>query len=237
MHENKLSMMVQGHEIWLEKKETGNGSAQLSLMFGHNMRRDGAVDAKRLLANVFDQNGGKVDAELLSGQESNTLEFKAAKDGFYTAFVDMGVTIWCKNNEGYKEGPKFKYKDVTYSGAFHQMAKYIVAVGNAGEYKSSPLHGILEIIPKEPNCQVGSDALFTVMYEDKPLIGVEVKAVSKNEGKEMALVKTDRSGAVRIPITVAGEWMFLARHNDSSKKVNEEFDESVFVNTLVVEAR
>ncbi|MDD1762252.1 MAG: DUF4198 domain-containing protein [Methanothrix sp.] len=235
MHENKLSLMVQGHEIWLEKN--GNGSAQLSIMFGHNMHRDGAVDIKRLMANVFDQNGGKVDAELLSGQDSNTLEFKAAKDGFYTAFVDMGVTIWSVNKDGYKEGPKFKYKDVTYSGAFHQMAKYIVAVGKAGEYKSSPLHGILEIIPKEPNFQVGSDALLTVMYEDKPLVGVEVKAVSKNEGKEMALVKTDRSGSVRIPITVAGEWMFLARYNDSSKKVNEEFDESVFINTLVMEAR
>jgi len=237
MHEDKLYLMVQGHEIWLEKNAAGNGSAQLALRYGHNMRPDGAVDIKRLLANVFDNDGNAVNSELVSGQNNSSLEFKAQKDGFYSAFVDMGVTIWSKNNEGYKEGPKFKYKDVTYAGAFHQMAKYIVNVGNAGEYNSRPVHGILEIVPREPNCTVGSDALFTVIYEDKPLVGVEVKAVSKKEGKEMALIKTDRSGSVRIPITVDGEWMFLARHTDSTKKVNDEFDESVFINTLVMEAR
>jgi uncharacterized GH25 family protein len=237
MREDKLSLMVQGHEIWLEVNGFENGSAQLALMYGHNMRQDGAADIKRLSANVIDDDGKKVDCELKPGQNGSSLVFKTKKDGFYTAFVDMGATIWSKNNEGYNEGPKFKYKDVTYAGAFHQMAKYIVAVGNAGEYNSRPLHGILELIPSEPNCVVGSDAQFTVMYEDKPLVGVEVKAVSKKEGKEMALIKTDRSGAVRIPITTPGEWMFLARHVDGTKKINDEFDESVFINTLVLEAK
>jgi len=237
MQESKMELMMQGHEIWLEKSNAIGEDVEFALMYGHNMRPDGAVDIKRLLANVFDKDGGKVDAELKSDQNVSSLEFKAQKDGFYTAFVDMGVTIWSKNNEGYKEGPKFKYKDVTYAGAFHQMAKYIVAAGDTGEYNSHPLHGILEIVPREPNCVVGSDALFTVMYEDKPLVGVEVKAVSKKEGKEMALIKTDRSGSVRIPITAAGEWMFLARHTDNTKKVNDEFDESVFINTLVMVAK
>ena len=31
--------------------------------------------------------------------------------------------------------------------------------------------------------------------------------------------------------------MFLVRHADGTKRVNEEFDETVFVNTLVLESR
>lgn len=237
MFESTLWKMVLGHEIWLEKKGKENGFEELSVMYGHNMRSDGAVNISRLQPVLFNPDASKGLPALKAIQDKVIMQFSAAADGYYTAYVDMGVAIWCKNDEGYKEGPKFKFKDVTYAGAFHQMAKFIVPVGNAGEFSGKPFHGILEIVPKEASCQVGSDAVFTVMYEDKPLVGVDVKAVSKKEGKEMAIIKTDRSGVARIPITAEGEWMFLARHVDTSKKVNEEFDESVFVNTLVQEAR
>ncbi|HNX09532.1 MAG TPA: DUF4198 domain-containing protein [Methanothrix sp.] len=237
MSEETLWMMVLGHEIWLEKRGKENGSEELSVMYGHNMRPDGAVNLSRLQPVLFNPDGSKGLPTLKAIQDKVIMQFAAAADGYYTAYVDMGVAIWSRNNEGYKEGPKFKFKDVTYAGAFHQMAKFIVPVGNAGEFSGKPFHGILEIVPGGASCQVGSDAAFTVMYEDKPLVGVDVKAVSKKEGKEMAIVKTDRSGVARIPITAEGEWMFLARHVDSSKKVSEEFDESVFINTLVMEAR
>lgn len=165
------------------------------------------------------------------------MKFNAPKDGYYTAFVDMGTAIWSQTKEGYSEGPKFKFKDVIYAGAYHQMAKTIVAVGNAGSYSRRPMHGILEIVPKEPFCIVGKDAELTVLYEDRPLKSADIKAVSKKRGKEMASAKTDETGLAKIPITSDGEWMFLARHVDQTKKVSEEFDESVFVNTLVMVAR
>jgi uncharacterized GH25 family protein len=53
----------------------------------------------------------------------------------------------------------------------------------------------------------------------------------------MAFAKTDGNGIARIPVTEGGQWMFLARHRDPTKKVNDAFDESVFVNTLVMECR
>lgn len=49
-------------------------------------------------------------------------------------------------------------------------------------------------------------------------------------------MKTNEEGTVRGPITIDGEWMFLVRHADPTKKVTEEFDETVFVSTLVMEA-
>jgi uncharacterized GH25 family protein len=76
-----------------------------------------------------------------------------------------------------------------------------------------------------------------VFCEDKPLASADVKAVFKKEGKEMAVAKTDENGVARIPVSENGQWMFLVRHLDPTKKVNEEFDESVFLNTLVLEVR
>jgi len=54
MQESKLSLMVRGHEIWLEK--TGmmeKGNVELSLIFSHNMRQDGIGDIKRLSSVVY----------------------------------------------------------------------------------------------------------------------------------------------------------------------------------------
>jgi uncharacterized GH25 family protein len=237
MQESKLSLMIQGHEIWLEKKGAENGNVELSLIYGHNMRQDGAGDVKRLSPLVYLPDGSKLEVALTPGEDRHILRFDTSKDGFYTAFVDMGTTVWSQTKEGYNEGPKFKFKDVIYAGAYHQMAKTVVAAGNAGEYNGVPLHGILEIVPKEPFGRAGEVMEMKVLYEDKPLVAAEVKAVSKKEGKEMAVVKTDENGVARVPVSGDGQWMFLVRHLDPTKKVNEEFDESVFVNTLVLEVR
>jgi uncharacterized GH25 family protein len=94
-----------------------------------------------------------------------------------------------------------------------------------------------EIVPGRSWFSVGSDAEMQVFYEGSPLASADIKAVSKKEGKEMALVKTDSLGRARVPISTDGEWMFLVRHADPSKKVSDMFDESVFVSTLVMQAR
>lgn len=227
--------MVQGHEIWLEETGKENGGVVLSLIFGHNMRPDGIADVKRLSPILYSSDGKRIDVTLVPGEDHHLMKFNALKDGYYTAFVDMGATVWTQTKEGYNEGPKFKFKDVIYAGAYHQMAKIVVPVGNAGAYSGVPLHGILEIVPKEPFVHVGETMDLRVLYEDKPLASAEVKAVSEKEGKEMAVVKTDEDGVARIPISGDGRWMFLVRHLDPTKKVSEEFDESVFVNTLVLE--
>jgi uncharacterized GH25 family protein len=237
MQEYNLEKMVQGHEIWLEKSTTKDTQVTLALLYGHNMKQDGVVDKNRFSPSVYLPDGSKGEIELSSVEDRHFLSFKGEKEGYYTVFTDMGTVVYSKNQDGYNVGPKFKFKDVTYSGAFHQMAKTIVPVGNTGSFSAQPTHGILEIIPVKPDCTVGTDAEFTVYYEDKPLVSVPFKAVSKKEGKEIATVETDKDGKALIPITHDGEWMFLARYIDPTKKVSEEFDESVFISTLVLEAR
>ena len=87
-----------------------------------------------------------------------------------------------------------------------------------------------------PWCQVGQETELQVFYEGKPL-AAEIKAVSRRmRERRWRLIKTDEQGIARIPVTTDGQWMFLARHRDPTKKVSDAFDESVFVNTLVMES-
>jgi len=237
MEEYNLELMILGHEIWMEKTKEEKNTVQLSLLFGHNMRIDGIADKSRFQSFCFSPDGARREVELVTDEDRYYLNIDVAADGYYTVYVDMGAVIFSINKDGYNKGPKFKFKDVTYSGAFHQMAKFIVPIGNVDEYPQRPLHGILEIVPRKVDCKVGSETEFTVYYEDIPLSGAEIKALSGKEGKEMACVQTDEHGTVKIPITTEGNWMFLARHADPTKKVSEEFDESVFISTLVLEAR
>jgi len=55
MQENKLYMMINGHEIWLENLGIDDGNVELSLVFGHNMQQDGVGDISRFVPHVFCQ--------------------------------------------------------------------------------------------------------------------------------------------------------------------------------------
>ena len=227
--------MAQGHEIWLEKAKIEDSGVELALLYGHNMRADGIADPERITSIVYSPDGAILKPAQTSKEDHHLLKFQAEKDGYYTAIVDLASVILSQTKEGYQVGPSFKYKDVIYAGAFHQMAKRTVPIGDAGAYRGELMHGILEIVPKDIRCEVGSEVELNVFYEGKNLVSAEVKAVSKKEGKEIALVTTDESGIAKVPIACEGEWMFLVRHRDPTKRVSEEYDESVFVSTLVME--
>jgi uncharacterized GH25 family protein len=237
MRDNKMFLMIQGHEIWLEESASENSDVELSLVYGHNMRQDGMADSKRLRAFVYSEDGSSHELELIPCDDRYRLEFKADGEGYHTVVADMGSIIFSQTKEGYETGPKSQFKDVIYAGAFHQMAKIIVSVGRTGKFEGKLEHGILEIVPKEAHCTVGREIELQVLYEGKPLGGVEVKAVSKRAGKELALVRTDEMGMAGIKVTQDGDWMFLVRHRDATKNVAEAFDESVFITTLTMGAK
>jgi uncharacterized GH25 family protein len=237
MRDNKLFLMIQGHEIWLEEYASEKSDVELSLVYGHNMRQDGMADSKRLRAFVYLEDGSSSELEIIPSDGRYLLKFKPDRDGYYTAVADMGSIVFSQTKDGYETGPKSQFKDVIYAGAFHQMAKIIVSVGRTGKFEGKLEHGILEIVPKEPHCTVGQEIELQVFYEGKPLCRAEVKAVSKSAGKEIALVRTDEVGIAAIKVTQGGDWMFLVRHRDATKKVAEAFDESVFITTLTMVAK
>jgi uncharacterized GH25 family protein len=234
---DKMILMVKGHEIWLEASKVKDKNVELGLFYGHNMAVDGSPDPKNITPAVYDPEKRMASPEIKSMKDMHALKLKAGKAGYYTVVVDLSPETYSNTKkEGFKAGPKNMYKDVVYAGAWHQMAKTIVGVGANGKYVAEPVHGILDIVPKEVKPKVGKDLELAIYYEGKKLPGVEVKAVSKKEGKEMAAVTADKDGIVKIPIKAGGPWMFLARHRDPAKGVPDQFDETVFVTTLVLEA-
>jgi uncharacterized GH25 family protein len=237
MRDNKMFLMIQGHEIWLEESVGENEDVVLSLVYGHNMRQDGMADSKRLRAFVYSEDGSSHELEIIPSDDRHLLKFKADRDGYHTVVADMGSIVFSQTKDGYETGPKSQFKDVIYAGAFHQMAKIIVATGSTGRFEGKLEHGILEIVPKEPYFTVGREIGLQVFYEGKPLCWEEVKAISKSAGKEMALVRTDEQGMAAIKVTQGGDWMFLVRHRDATKKVADAFDESVFITTLTMGAK
>ena len=117
MQERNLSLMIQGHEIWLERSKIENDDVELSLVYGHNMRQDGVADISRFLPFVFLPDGIRGEAVLSAGDDRHSMKFKAENAGHYIAFVDMGTTVWSQTKDGYNQGPKFQFKDVIYAGA------------------------------------------------------------------------------------------------------------------------
>lgn len=233
---DKMVLMAGGHEIWLEAPETIGKNVEITLAYGHNMRGDGTPDPERLIPGVYIADGKKVNTVLKSKNEQFTLCFTGEQPGYYMPVVDMAPVILTHTAEkNYQRGPKNKYKDAIYAGAFHQMAKTIVKVGEPENYKPEHLHGILDILPGEASLTVGKTINLTVLFEGKPLPDIDIKAVSKKEGTDMALVKTDENGVAVIPVMVDGTWMFLVRHRDPSRTIPDEYDEAVFVTTLVME--
>ena len=230
-----LTRMAQGHEMWLERAKIEDGNVELALLYGHNMRTDGIADPEMITPIVYSPAGTTLEPTLTSKEDRHLVTFQVEREGYYTAIVDLASVILSHTKEDWQVGPRFKYKDVIYAGAFHLMAKRIVPIGDAGAYRGELVHGILEIVPEDIRCEVGSEVELSVYYEGKNLASAEVKAVSKEEGKEMALVTTDENGIAKVPIARDGEWMFLVRHRDPTKKISEEYDESVFVSTLVME--
>ena len=234
---NKMGLMAKGHEIWLEKHGIEGNKIDLAIVYGHNMRQDGVRDVTRLMPFVYSPDGSRFASLLIRGDDKHLLRFTADQNGYYTAIADYGSIIISQTKGEYELGPRSMFKDVIYAGAFHQMARIIVPVGSTGKFKGWLVHGILEIVPKVAYCQLGQNIELQVFYKGKPLAWEDVKAISKIEGKEMASVKTDEQGIARIPILTEGECMFLVRHPDPTKNVNEAFDESIFVTTLVMEAK
>jgi uncharacterized GH25 family protein len=232
-----LTRIMGGHEIWLGEARLVGDQAEMALLYGDNMRPDGSLDPKRINPTVYNPDGSTLKPALSSEKDRHRFNFPCAGDGCYTAIVDLVPVIITQDAEGYHIGPKFLFKNVTYSGALVQMAKRILFVGDAQPELKDPVHGILEIVPKKPEFSHGEEAEIRVFYGDKPLAEAEVKAVSEKEGTLVAETKTDDQGWAKVLLTVPGDWMFKVLHRDPTKKVNDEFDMTNFVTTLVIETK
>ena len=82
--------------------------------------------------------------------------------------------------------------------------------------------------------RIGDTAEFTILYEGKPLANSKIITYC-DAWQDLKPVNTDAEGKIRIPVNDKGSYVVIAKHTDTTK-CSEDFDETGFSTTLLVEA-
>ena len=231
----KLSRVFYGHELWLDTPSSRGKVVSCHLRHGHNMKVDGVAPKHYVNPFVYTPDRTtKVRATEMEEKDGWKLSCPKTADGDYTFYIDSS-SVWCRDSKGkWTMGAKSKVGDVSYSGAYELVAKKIVPVKSKGTFESRA-RTTLDIMPNVRKIKVGDTVEFGVKYEKKNLTGAQMKAYCRESNKEVMVDVA--KGKATVAIDHEGTWMFLVRHRDEAKKVSDEFDETVFVTTLVMETR
>lgn len=228
-----MGKVIFGHEVWIENavKHMFN-KYSADLLYGHNMHTDGTAPKEYINPTVFDAEGNHIKCDVDPIKDGYRVSFKGNGKAPYTMYNETIPVIWNKIKDGkWKAGVKRDYTDVDSSASYQMYAKIVFTDGAPSKLEQT----VLEIVPDNGKMKVGSDTVFKVLYEGKPLAGKELKFYSKVTGEE-SFANTDANGKATLKVTNSGEWMILMRYKDTAKAVADEFDETVYIHTIVMKA-
>lgn len=233
----KMPDIVRGHEIWLEygKRHMHVGkTVECKLFFGHNMKVDGVVDAKKVKASVFDPTNEGHDLIVGTGDGCLVIKFDPAIDGFHTVVADYDGGIFTVTDDGWQKGPKKNYENVKSSGYYRQFLKTIIPGHGIKEYELATGQE-LEIIPLDfRGYCVGDNISMKILYNGKPLKYANINATYKGREGDAILTKTDTEGKATFYLEKEGNWFFKVRYGDPEKGVKDQYDEKVVTSTFTV---
>jgi uncharacterized GH25 family protein len=228
----QLSKVYLGHELWIDTPSLTADTVSCHLRYGHNMNVDGVAPKNYVNSIVYTPDDRSLRANEKLEKDGYLLSCKKTSDGDFTFYIDSS-SVWCQDkNKKWTMGPKSSINDVTYSGAFQLVAKKIVPVNSAGMFMPIS-YSVLDILPEAREIRVGDSITFNVSYDGKKLNNSQMKAYCKEADVDRMVEISN--GKATTTIDHKGTWMFLVRLRDETKKVNEEYDETVFVTTLVME--
>ena len=229
---NQLSKVYYGHEMWIDTPSSIENIVSCHLRYGHNMSVDGVPPKSYVNSIVYTPDGKRLKADETEEKDGYLLSCPKSVDGDYSFYIDSS-SVWCHDaNNKWAMCPKSKMEGASYSGAFNLVAKKIVSTSNGQEFVPVS-HSTLEILPRARGIMAGKKAEFKIIYEGRPLSGSEIKAYCRDTNKDVMVDIVD--GKAMVPIDHAGTYMFLVRHRDGTKRIDDVFDETVFVTTLVME--
>jgi len=202
-----------GYAVWLEPTHlhfhTG-GKVEIKALWGNKMQKDGAGNPENWRASVTGPAGEKIEAEITYGEGLHAqVNFQAGEEGLYHVVV---------------ENPAGEHNGVDYT----QWAILLVPVGHHVHGPGVSTEKGLEIVPGEfREFHPGDTVSLQVLYNGKPLPGVEVKATSHlYEGADYPCRKNaDHEGRLDFAFDSKGHWMFL---------VNYEGETGHYTSTFVV---
>ncbi len=229
-----FSRMRYGHELWLDKIIRDGNMVSVFGYYGHKLNPDKPMPTDYANILLYDDNGrvDNPDREIVRKPAGWKFTYEDKGADVYTMYIDSN-SVWVTNKEGWHRGTKRDWDDVTYSGAANMVAKRIISRNGADP--GNVMHAALEIMPEKAVFKVGEEAVMKVLYEGEPLKGK--KCIVFNRGwQDLRNMTTDVKGELRFTADLPGLYIIVTNHADPNKRVDEEFDETVFHSSLTIEA-
>ncbi|MFK8080986.1 MAG: DUF4198 domain-containing protein [Granulosicoccus sp.] len=219
------SAIAQAHDFWIEPSTfvpEEDQAIDVSLHFGEKFKGDTLPYINALFNDfsVTDQHG-RIDIKSVQGNDpaaTITTTVGAQLLGYQSN--PQFVTVDAEKFNKYIEEEGIEYirevrerRGESNSPApenFSRCAKALIQSGPAEqEVYRQKLGYTLELIPqKDPYTLKKGDALeFVLLYEGKPIDGLQVQALSKATPDSVQKVRTDANGKARIIVDENGPWL------------------------------
>ena len=230
-----LGRQIYGHEMWIDGVRREGNEISAYGLYGHKMVPDKPMPTDYANVLLYDDEGRAEDPdrEIVKDPHGWRFSFEDRGASVYTLYIDSNST-WVTDEEGWHRGVKRDFSEVKYSGAFNMVAKKIIS--RDGKDPGSVVHCPLAVMPAEATLEVGSVARIRILYEGKPLPRAKVVCFCKAT-ETLEPMQANEDGVLEYPVKEKGEHMFIAKHVDTGKKVDDEFDETSFTTTLTMETR
>jgi len=229
-----LPLTAEAHMLWLLPDQDApnvNQPVQVEIGWGHKFPKDEEIKADRL---------GSIKAVGPDGQEvplkkiSTILyEFVPSKKGVYLIAAQVAPGFLTKTPNGFKLQNKKGVPDATTCFHFDMATKTLVNVGRQRQGFDRLSQSTLEIVPLKNPATVkrGAGLPVKVMFQGKPLAGVEVKvtheAMPDPKKPVVSLGKTDAKGEILVKLDKPGRWLLFVTHKTPFEHPDE-CDENLY---------
>lgn len=207
------------HSLWFNMdghRQGVNQPVTIELGWGHKFPRDAEMK-EGMLNEVFAlaPDGKKIPLKQIS---KTTFQFVPPEEGVYVISGNVHPGFVSKTTQGYKMGPKSRFKQVVSCFHYDLRSKAFLYAGDRAKMPVQAVEDPLEIIPmKNPfELKQGSDFPIKVLFNGKPLADAVVNATYagfSDQPHTFALtVKTDQKGMAGVGLVEKGKWFLSVTH-------------------------
>ncbi|MFK7858375.1 MAG: DUF4198 domain-containing protein [Granulosicoccus sp.] len=220
-----VSGMAQSHDFWIEPNQFTPGKnepVEISLRFGVGFKGD-SLPFINALFNDFSLTdaSGRTDIQSIQGNDPAAIisaTSGAQLLGYQSEpqFVEIDAEKFYQYTE--EEGIEYiravrerrGESNLPAPENFIRCAKALVQTGPAGQdIYGRQLGYTLELIPQSDPYQLkkGESLDFLLLYQGKPIDGLQLQALSKADPTNVQKVRTDKNGKASVTIDEPGPWL------------------------------
>lgn len=220
---------LHAHEFWIEPsslRPTAGVAFDVHLRVGQEFRGDAMIYLPESFERFVTVNArGQKNVEGIPGDDPAArltitdpgLLLIAYQSTRYSVDMDAATFKEYLKQEGLDHlVPAQRVNQKTVHEVYRRYAKSLLAVsGRSDNFDfKKPLGLRLEILPLTSPYSLKKDQVLEVqlLYENRPLAGAQIMAMSKTKPKDQIVQRTDRAGRARFVLSHADVWLMNAVH-------------------------